>query len=294
MKQQKTLKKYLREKYSSTSIKSYENMIRRFKLTMGTQVDQSSYTNVLDYIGILRKEQLHPKSLRNHLFAIKIYFDYLLATGKRKDHPCKNLHLKDQISRQIHVESLYSKELLENLYENYQSRNPVNQNRNKVVIGLLIYQALTVLEISQLKKADVKVEKGTVYIRANKKNKERTLSLQPSQILLMHQYLKNDWKKYHEKQELNKRNDYFILSNTGSQIYRTWINRMINQGKSKHQKLTPLKIRQSVIAMLLKEKNNVRVVQEFAGHRRTGSTEAYKQSGLEQLKKAIDKHHPLQ
>ncbi len=288
------LRNYLLEKYSSTSIRSYENMIRRFKMVMGGGVDKASYTDVLDYIGQLRKEGLHPKSLRNNLFAIKIYFNYLLEVGKRKGHPCKYLNLKDQINRQIQVESLYTKEVLENLYENYESKNEENQNRDKIIISLLIYQALTVLEISQLKKEDVNLEKGTIKIRENKKNRGRTLSLKPNQILLFHNYLKNDWKKYWRKRRSGKRFDYFILSEEGKQLWKSGINRMVNRGKEKHEKLTPIKIRQSVIAHLLKEKNDIRIVQEFAGHRRTASTEAYQQTGLEELKQAIDKLHPLQ
>ena len=289
-----TLKNYLLKKYSSTSIRSYENMIERFKITMGEGAEKATYTDILDYIGILRKKDLHAKSLRNNLFAVKIYFNYLLFIKKRADHPCKYLNLKDQINRQIEVESLYSKEVLENLYENHESINPENQNRDKIIISLLIYQALTVLEISQLKKEEVNLEKGTIKIRENKKNKSRTLNLKPNQILLIHEYLKNDWKKYWRKQKPKHRQPYFILSNTGQPIWKSGINRMINRGKVKYEKITPIKIRQSVIANLLKEKNDTRIVQEFAGHRRTSSTEAYKQSGLEELKQAINKFHPLQ
>jgi integrase/recombinase XerD len=54
------------------------------------------------------------------------------------------------------------------------------------------------------------------------------------------------------------------------------------------------KSRQSVIANLLKEKNDTRIVQEFAGYRRTGSTEAYKRTGLEELKSSIERLHPRQ
>jgi len=289
-----TLRNYLLKKYSSTSIRSYENMIERFKITMGEEAEKATYTDVLDYLGMLRNQDLHAKSLRNNLFAVKIYFDYLLATQQRKDHPCKYLNLKDQINRQIQVESLYSKEILENLYENHESINPKNKNRDQIIISLLIYQALTVLEISQLKKEEVNIKKGTIKINSNKKNKGRTLNLKPNQILLIHDYLKNDWKQYHRKQKYKRRQYYFILSNEGKQIWKSGINRMINRGKVKYEKITPLKIRQSVIANLLKEKNDVRVVQEFAGHRRTSSTEAYKQTGLEELKQAIDKFHPLQ
>ena len=55
-----------------------------------------------------------------------------------------------------------------------------------------------------------------------------------------------------------------------------------------------MKIRQSVIANLLKEGHGLRMVQAFASHRRTACTEAYKQTGLEELKAANEKLHPLQ
>ena len=91
--QKMSLKNYLHKHYSSTSIKGYENMIRRYRAVMGEGIAKANYTEVLEYIGILRKENLHPKSLRNNLFAIKIYFNYLLEIGKIQEHPCKHLYL---------------------------------------------------------------------------------------------------------------------------------------------------------------------------------------------------------
>jgi len=288
------LKEYLQNEYSKTSISGYENMINRFLLALGSKAETATYTDVLDYIGLLREQNLHPKSLRNNLFAIKIYYRYLVATGRRKDHPCQFLYLKDQINRAIQVEALYPKEVIENLFETWESKNKVNQTRDKIIISLLVYQALTVLEISQIKTTDINLENGTIYIKANVKNKQRTLSLKPKQILLFHNYLKNEYKQYRNRQKPGKRVDYFLLSEEGLQLWSGGINRMINQDKDKQEKLIPLKIRQSVIAHLVKENNDIRIVQEFAGHRRTASTEAYKQTGLEELKSAIEKLHPLQ
>ncbi len=288
------LEEYLQKEYSSTSISGYENMIIRFKLTLGERADKGSYTDVLDYIGLLREQNLHPKSLRNNLFAIKIYYRYLVVIGKRNDHPCQYLYLKDQINRAIQVESLYPREILTELYETYQAKNQENQQRDKIIISLLIYQALSVLEISQIKVSNVNLEAGTVKIKPNSKNKGRTLSLKSNQILLFHNYQKQDWKRYWRKRKPKQRYDYFILSEKGVQIWCSSINRMINRNREKHDKLVAIKIRQSVIAHLLKENNDIRIVQEFAGHRRTASTEAYKQTGLEELKSAIEKLHPLQ
>jgi len=305
------LKEYLQKEYSTTSISGYENMIIRFKLTLGERAEKASYTDVLDYIGLLREQNLHPKSLRNNLFAIKIYYRYLVAIGKRNDHPCQYLYLKDQINRAIQVESLYPKEVLQELYENYQAKNPENQDRDKIIISLLVYQALSVLEISQIKTTDINLEKGTIRIHGNTKNKGRTLSLKPNQILLFHNYLKKERKKYatgkmakqshgtlkNKKITIARKGrikDYFLLSESGLQLWKSGINRIINKGKDKQNKLIPFKIRQSVIVHLLKENNDIRIVQEFAGHRRTASTEEYKQTGLEELKSAIERLHPLQ
>lgn len=288
------LQTYLKEQYSPTSIHGYELMIKRYMLAMGDRAAHAGYTDVLNYIGLLREQGLHPKSLRNNLFAIKIYYRYLVAAGKRNDHPCRYLYLKDRINRAIQVESLYPKELLEALYTSYRAKNPEHQQRDKIIIGLLIYQALTVLEITQLKTTDIDLENGTIRIQGNAKNKGRILNLKPNQIMLFHNYLRHDYKRFQRRQKPSRRTDYFLPNDDGLQLWQSAINRMINHNRDRQNKIIPLKIRQSVIAHLVKENNDIRIVQEFAGHRRAASTEAYKQTGLEELKAAIDKLHPLQ
>lgn len=289
-----TLTEYLKNKYSKTAIQSYESTIKRYCLIMGEKQETATYNDVLNYIGLLRETGVHPKTLRNNLFAIKIYYRYLVSIGKRNDHPCQYLNLKDQINRQIQVDSLYPKEVLTELYENWQSKNPINQRRDKIIVSLLIYQALLVLEISQIKTSDINLTNATIRIQGNNKNKGRTLALKPNQIMLFHLYLKEDYKLFQRKQKPSKRQDYLILNDEGLPMWYGGINRMINENRDKQNKLIPLKIRQSVIAQLLKNENDLRVVQEFAGHRRTSSTEAYKQTGLEELKSAVERLHPLQ
>jgi site-specific recombinase XerD len=289
-----TLKEYLDNVYSKTSARGYYTSIQRFILTLGVKAETATYTDVVGYISLLRDQQVHPKTLRNNLFAIKMYYRYLVLIGKRTEHPCQYLYLKDKINRAIPIESLYTKERLKDLYETWQSKTEIHQKRDKIIISLLIYQALTVLEITQLKTSDLDLEKGSIYVEGNLKNKSRMLGLKSEQILLFHNYLNKEYKQYRNKQKPSKRVNNFILSEEGLPLWSGGINRMINQGREKQDKLIPLKIRQSVIASLVKENNDIRIVQEFAGHRRTGSTEAYKQTGLEELKLSIEKLHPLQ
>lgn len=297
------LSEYLKENYSPTALVSYERIIGKFLSFIGEQAATATYQDILDYISYLRKQNnrtggLHPKTIRNNLFAIKIYYRYLIKTGQRQDHPCQRLYLKDPINRAIPIEGLYTPEQLENLLNNYEYRSLKNyspkkqyiEHRNKVIISLLIYQALTALEITQLEVENVNLEKAEIFIKSNVKNKERTLHLKANQILLLHQYIheiRPKLKPTHQRLILNYRGEPMISSSISDAINSTTSDKLKDY-------LYPFKIRQSVIAHLLKQGNDLRIVQVFAGHRSSASTEAYRQTGLEELKASINQKHPLQ
>ncbi|MCH4831202.1 site-specific integrase [Flavobacterium columnare] len=228
----------------------------------------------------------------------KIYFNYLLETGQRKDHPCSELFLKDKIDRQIQVDTFYSPETLEKFFETYQIRKKKYlENRNKVIISLLIYQALTVKEIAELEVENINLEKCEIYIKGSleitsKSPQSRTLPLNAKQILLIYNYLEKDrikLLKYNNKQE----SSIFILGQYGEKINAHGISKMINEQKPKQEQIQPMKIRQSVIANLLKKENDTRIVQVFSGHRRASTTIQYKQTELEQLQNAVNNYHPI-
>jgi site-specific recombinase XerD len=105
----------------------------------------------------------------------------------------------------------------------------------------------------------------------------------------------NETRFYLLNQNTNKtKSEILILSTLGKPLAATSINRLLNRDKKHQDKMSPQKIRQSVIAQLLKQNNDIRMVQAFAGHKRIGTTESYKQSGLEALKASIEQLHPLQ
>jgi site-specific recombinase XerD len=298
-----TLKEYLQGHYSPTAIGNYYGMIKRFTAYMNNKQDKADYKYILEYIGYLRKSRLGPRSVHNHLHVIKVYYNWLNDTGQRKDHPCKRLNLKDNINRSIALESLYTPEALENLLQSHKSKYAILQKRDECVISLLIYQALTTHELSALELNDLDLEKGTIHVKGSYSNKARRLSLKSGQIMLFYQYINQDRPRLLSKNKQPRENEInkLILSYTGHRILPTNITDILNprrQNKtdmlslSKH-KLLPIKIRQSVIMHLLKQGHDLRVVQVFAGHRKASSTEQYKQTGLEELKTAVQKHHPL-
>ncbi len=286
------LEQYLLKKYNKSSLKPYLCSIRKYLNFIQNKAQTAIYQDILDYIGHLRKnENLNPKTIKYYLGAVKIYYNYLLETGKRNDHPCSELYLKDKVSRQIAVDTLYTLETLENFY-NYQYKEKTLQRRNQVIISLLIYQGLTVSEICNLQIDDINLDKAEVTIRSNQ-NQNRILPLQAKQIVLFLNYLQEDYPKLTKHIQSETPIKTLITGKLKEHVRPNVLNRMINENREKNQQLQPIKIRQSVIANLLKKENDTRVVQVFAGHKRASTTILYKQTQLELLQNAINQYHPI-
>ncbi|CCG53476.1 Probable Phage integrase family protein [Flavobacterium indicum GPTSA100-9 = DSM 17447] len=293
------IEEYLQKKYSKSTLSSNLYLIKRFTDYYDKKAPKATFKDVLNYIEHLRKNyDLSPKTLRHCLYGVKIYFNYLLEIGQRKDHPCSELFLKDKIDRQIQVDSLYSPETLETFFETYQiKKKKYLENRNKIIISLLIYQALTVKEIAELEVENINLEKCEIYIKGSeevtsKSPQARTLPLQAKQILLVYNYLNEDrikLLKYNNKKE----SSIFILGQYGEKINAHGISKMINEQKPKTEQIQPMKIRQSVIANLLKKENDTRIVQVFSGHKRASTTIQYKQTEFEILQNAVNNYHPI-
>jgi integrase/recombinase XerD len=295
------LKEYLQKKYSKSTLYSNLFLIKRFTDYYQNKAPKATFKEVLSYIEHLRKNyDLHPKTLRHCLYGVKIYFNYLLETGQRNDHPCSELFLKDKIDKQIQVDNLYSSETLEKFFETYQIKKKKQlQNRNKIIISLLIYQALTVTEIANLELENIDLEKAEITIKGNeeltsKSPKSRILPLQAKQILLIYKYLEIDRVKLLSHSRVPPSGVRgLLLGQYGEKINPHGISKMINEQKPKSEQIQPMKIRQSVIANLLKKENDTRIVQVFSGHRRASTTIQYKQTELEQLQNAVNNFHPI-
>lgn len=295
-----TIKEYLQKKYSKSTLNSNLYNIKRFTDYYQNRAEKATYKDVLKYIEHLRKNyDLSPKTLRHCLYGVKIYFNYLLAVGHRQDHPCSELYLKDKIDKQIQVDNLYSSETLERFFESYKiKRKTYLLNRNKIIISLLIYQGLTVNEIVSLEVENIDLDKGEIFIKGrsaitSKSPRKRTLPLQAKQILLILNYLKKDRKKLLKYNRKNPNDTRLILGQYGTPLNPHVISKLINENRKDNDKIQPIKIRQSVIANLLKKENNTRIVQVFAGHKRASTTMQYKQSELEVLQNAVSEYHPL-
>lgn len=263
-----TLQDYLKKCYSSKSHGNYLNRIKNYQ-DYNQNHQEGSLQDVLAFIQLQRNQNKHPKTLRNTLHSIKIYYDYLQYTGKRKDHPCKKLQLKDKIDKRIRITELYS----ENQLQSYLWQTPKHK---KLLVSFLVYQALTASELVFLKVNQLHIATAEIQLH------NRTLALKAVQMPLLLSHL-----------EQKQTNDY-VFTTKNNNLYHppSELNDYINKSRPKDQKITPLKIRQSVIKNLLVH-NDIRIVQVFSGHKISATTAQYRTTNLEELKQQINSKHPL-
>ena len=283
-----TIEKYLNDRHTKATAKRYLRDIELYQKEMPNH-KTATYSDIMNYVGKLRKQYDKPETIKCTLHGIKKYYAWLVATGQRNDHPCRFLNLKDKQNRSIQLQDLFTSEELEGLLDR-RERYTKLKTRNQVIIGLLIYQGITTGELTRIELQDINLDTAEIYIKASSKQNSRTLKLKPKQILPLHKYI-------HEirPELLRTKTRNLIINKLGKPENGEQISYLVSTFKHlfAERNLNPKKIRQSVIANFLKAGNDLRVVQVFAGHKYPSATENYKQVGVEQLKKLVAKYHPL-
>lgn len=284
-----TLEQFLNQDYSKQTVKSYLFAIDHF-LKLNPKAKRYKYQNIVNYMDEVSQQQPNSNYRVVILSAIKKYYDYLVVGGYRTDHPCKKLNIKVSSNHAIQTQDLFSSEELQ-LLMNRENRYWFLQDRNNVLISLLIYQGLTSEEITRLDVKNVDLDNGTIYIKASKNLNSRTLELTPKQMKPLLEYVNQTRKKM-----LMCQTDKLILNKLGKPISVSGIHSIFDQftGMFPNKKLNPQTIRMSVICNWLNEKKYpLEHVQQLCGHRYPGSTEKYiKVNHLEEVE-LINRFFPL-
>lgn len=294
---EKTISGYLKNVYMFVQWCEDENIESEF----------STYNDLLAYIKFLQKRKgrngsdlLRQITLKTHLSSLKHYFNWCVKRELRGDNPVLNIQIKG-----IQRKSLYTiiaKEELEKLYKKFQEqedkmglipgvKNSWTSKRNKVILGLLIWQGLDSGNIERLKVNDVKLREGNIYIAGARKSNERILKLEAHQILDVMEYILQDRKQLVDSLKIESEQLFFSVD--GSLNVANFMAKFLLKIKKINPQIKSLKqIRTSVITYWLKN-YNLREVQYMAGHRYVSSTEAYLINDLDDLQEDINLFHPF-
>jgi site-specific recombinase XerD len=279
---------YLQEKrLSASTINSYSKHIERFLnwlIEEDIPAEIFIYNDLLEFMRYCQNKGVTKRSVHMILCIVRHYCNYLIVEKKRNDNPAAGVFIKGLV-RKLPT-NLLSMEDMEALHKNYQIQLNVDASK-KIMLGLMIYQGLTVAEVMKLQSKDIKLQDGKVFIKGTKRSNERLLELKALQITELQNYLnKNKFKDgaifiEPRRKEISERN----INNR--------IQYMFIQLKQLNAKLISAnQIRNSVITEWLR-KNNLRQVQYMAGHKYVSSTERYQVNNLEDLQNELQQHHPM-
>jgi integrase/recombinase XerD len=285
-----TIEQYLYQMHHSKStVKSYLYVIHNF-LSERSDAGILKYKDIISYLNEKEKACHHPNIKKQILPGIKKYYDYLIETGIRNDHPCRTLMLKERRSKDIILHDLFSGSELELLMER-EERYPELKLRNQVVMSLLIYQGLTVSEVAYLKVQHIDLDAGRIFIKDSPKIARRHLEILPRQYRLLERYIHNN-----RKLLIKMETDTLAIGKLGTSLSADDVNYLVSTFKIlfPDRNLCPATIRQSVIANWLNEKKlPLEQVQLMAGHRWISSTIKYRQNNIEQQRELMNKWFPL-
>lgn len=254
---------------------------------------QPNHQLLMDYIGHCKEQGNTIHTIRLKINSLKHYCYYRLKTGLApliEGNPAEQIKLKGG-TRKIPY-NLFSSDELHEIY-NLQETYGLSGKRDKVLLSLVVFQAVGSSELGRIELTDVDLIQGKIRIAASRTANERTLDLKPQQLLLFQDYitqirpeiLKNAYK-----------NSELFLVHAGqgeTQVLNNVIHRLLKRIRNGYPKIkSAQQIRQSVITEWLK-RYDLRTTQYMAGHKFVSSTERYQTDQLEGLKNELKMHYVL-
>ena len=283
---------YLKQQaYSNQTIQGTERKAKHYLRWLSKEniePNEVIKSDVMGYIQHRRRKGINAPNLRNYLNAIRIYYNYLLDNQEIDKHPIPKIEIKGERSYQLY--HILEPTELNALYNSLKSETEL-ERRNKAIAGILIYQGVTTGEIQKLELNDLDLRKGEIEIPETKKSNGRILTLEPSQLIELYEYV-NQVRAAILERKREPTNKLFINFYRGNQL-ETAFTEIHKRLKECNPRLKSLRhLRASVIVKWLRQ-YNLRQTQYFAGHRFISSTERYQQSEMQGLTEEINQFHPL-
>ena len=291
---------YLRkQKYAIDTIRqisNYAGVYLQWLEEEGLDEREVTYREFTDFIFQMKKEKTEYLTRRG-ILAVRHYYHYLNIDMN----PASGIYIRGE-KRSILNHIVPYKTLLE-VYKNYRVLDD-RDKRNKVLLGLMIYQAIATGTLQRLEPGHLRISDGKIYIPGYGKTNSRILPLEAVQLLELQKYLEevrprmlSNIHAYRSGRKPNQikaiiHERLFFSQNGNDSIKNSLIHLFRAIQKSYPNIRSGKVIRSTVIAHWL-ETEDIRKVQYKAGHRYVSSTERYNVYNLQELKDSLKKHHPL-
>jgi integrase/recombinase XerD len=296
----KQLESYLQaHKYHVDTIKNYVNCTGIYLVWLDEnnyQAQEMTYQIVIDFIRDIKQ-----KHTINHTQRIIIAIRHYHESIQSEINPVTGIYIKGHRKSMINDLTDYAK--LQDCYDTYETLDD-RDKRNKIILGIFLYQAITTSEIHQLEPGHIRLKEGKIWIPGSGDTQSRTLDLKAVQLLELQEYLLIIRPRMLSQITANRSGrkpktidpvitEKLFFSERGSASIKQSLHHIFLKIKKQYPSIQSAKsMRNTVIAEWLKT-IDVRKVQYMAGHRYVSSTERYNGMNLQELKDSLNKFHPM-
>jgi integrase/recombinase XerD len=266
----------------------------------GIEITTINYNDITAYIKSNQQRNIKARTVQLLVIQVKHYLNYLVEAGMLNSNPALALKIKNAKRKTVY--DILSNEELEAIYKEYKSELPINpkappqtlnklaRKRNKVLLGLLIYQGIATDDVKNIELKHLELREGKITIPGTRRSNERTLKLESHQVFDLYDYV-NEVRK--EILHLTKKqsNLLFISIGNGNRM-QNMLQKLTKEITEQNSNVENLhQVRASIITNWLKQYNK-RKVQYMAGHRYVSSTEAYEANNIDALQEDIQRFYP--
>lgn len=228
-----------------------------------------------------REGGLSDSMIRHHLFALRLFFDYLLETSQIQSSPARLPKFQIGKGKQRNICSL---EEIKQLYAACRSR------RDKALLGIAYGCGLRRNEIYNLNTSDVNLHKGVLVVREGKGNKSRTVPLSDAVIRDLREYLVYERSTYFPK-NAEESSPAFFIGDMGRRMRGEALNNSLKEiikrtgnAELERKEITLHCLRHSIATHLIDKGANIEFVQRLLGHAMIDTAHLYSKRRKQKLK----------
>lgn len=246
-----------------------------------------SQQEMLNYQLNLKERQYAPTTIARKVAATKTFFKFLVAEGKIKNNPTKNVgspKVGRSLPRPISISQV------RRLLEQPAKKSTPEAKRDQAMLELLYASGMRVSEIVSLNLGDVDTKEG--YVRCfGKGHKERVIPIHERSAKTMDSYIKETRPKLVH----NPNEKALFVNPRGERLTRQGLWQKLKDYAKEAElgkEITPHTLRHSFATHMLSGGADLRSVQELLGHANISTTQVYTHLTSEHVRRTYDKSHP--
>jgi site-specific recombinase XerD len=311
-------KEYLQAKGLATKTsKEYIRETALFKRWYTTEIGSCTKKEIISYLFYLKNQGQKVNTRNKNLLILKHYFSFLIEQKQIEHNPAIGIKLQGLTKQKLH--NIYTVEELTELLDTYYllvvtptiekqqekhskyyeilRRNTLVQQRNYIILQLLVHQGLLAGELLRITTNDINIQQATLFVVASAKGNTRTLPLHATQIGSLMHYIEQVRPELLEYS--TNHSDYLFLPSpkgTAKTTRKQKLNslkhftQILKKTDKKFTSLTQLRI--SRISYWITT-YGLRKAQYLAGHRNINTTEQYVREQVQDLADNLKNYHPL-